>query len=79
MTDAELIKESRKMLGLNQEQFALLIGFSAPAVHSWETERRGPKLEAFRAILNAIISREVSKSSRQAFINDSVKKLKAKE
>lgn len=78
MTDAELIKASRKMFNLNQEQFALLIGFSAPAVHSWETGRRGPRLEAFRAILDAIVSREVSKSSRQAFINETVKQLKEK-
>ena len=78
MTDAELIKASRKMLNLNQDEFAELIGFSASSIHSWEAGRRGPRLEAFRAILDAIVSREVSTASRKAFINETVKQLKEK-
>jgi len=78
MTDAELIRVSRKMFNLNQEQFAALIGFSASSVHSWEAGRRGPRLDAFRAILEVVISRSVSTASRQSFINETVKQLKAK-
>ena len=78
MTDAELIKASRKMLNLNQDEFAELIGFSASSIHSWEAGRRGPRLDAFRAILDAIVARTASAVSRQAFINDTVEKLKEK-
>lgn len=78
MTDKEIIQTSRKMLGLNQEQFAALIGCSIQAVQSWELGRRNPKAKAFRAILDAIVSREASTSSRQAFIDETVKQLKAK-
>ena len=79
MTDAELIKASRKMLDLNQEPFANLIGCSVQAVQSWELGRRNPKPQAIKAILTAVISRSVSTASRQAFINDKVKDLKAKD
>ncbi|MEI8244916.1 MAG: helix-turn-helix transcriptional regulator [Lentisphaerota bacterium] len=78
MTDKELIKTSRKMLNLNQGPFAALIGVSIQAVQSWELGRRNPKPEAFRAILDAIVTRTVSAASRQAFINDTVEKLKEK-
>lgn len=78
MTDKEIIQASRKMLDLNQAPFAALIGVSIQAVQSWELGRRNPKPEVFRAILDAIVSREVSKSSRQAFINETVKQLKEK-
>lgn len=78
MTDAELIKGSRAMFKLNQKQFATLIGFSESAVHSWELGRREPRSKAFRAILEAVISRSVSTASHQAFINETVKQLKAK-
>lgn len=83
MTDAELIKESRKMFGMDKKQFAALINFSEGAIHSWELGRREPRAETFRVILNAIVKREMNRaasaSSRQAFINDTVEKLKAKE
>ena len=78
MTDKELVQTSRKMLNLNQGPFAALIGVSIQAVQSWELGRRNPKPEAFRAILDAIVSRSVSTTSRQAFIDDTVKQLKEK-
>lgn len=78
MTDKEIIQASRKMLDLNQSPFAALIGVSIQSVQSWELGRRNPKPETFRAILDAIVSRTVSASSRQAFINDAAKQLSEK-
>lgn len=78
MTDAELIKAAREILKLTQEQFALKMNVTRQAVMCWETGRRNPKPDAFRAMLDAIVSRTVSASSRHVFINEAAKQLSEK-
>lgn len=70
MTDAELIQGSRKKLGLTQAEFAESIGCSIQAVQAWEIDRRNPKPQTFRAILELIIDYEAKHDKHGNLIND---------
>lgn len=73
--DIELLKKARKMLGLNQEKLAALLGVNKISVCRWETGARTPGSEVFKTLLRMIIEREDSVSNRLNFINATAKKL----
>lgn len=70
MTDAELIQLSRKKLRLTQGEFATSTGYSFQSVQAWETGRRNPKPETFRAILELIIDYDAKHDKDGRLIND---------
>jgi DNA-binding transcriptional regulator YiaG len=70
MTDAELIRASREIINLSQQQFAQNINYSAAVIASWETGRRTPRPEAFRAILAAMVNRYIATAERLQLINE---------
>jgi DNA-binding transcriptional regulator YiaG len=46
-----LIRKLRKRLGLNQSDFALLLGVSSQAVAAWEQDRTKPRAQTKAAII----------------------------
>ena len=82
----EVIREKRKELGLTQEQMAVYLGVTAPAVHKWEKGSSLPDVTILPALarllkidLNTLFSfeEELTDQEINVFCNDVILKIQA--
>ena len=82
----EVIKEKRKALNMTQEQMAVYLGVTAPAVHKWEKGTSIPDVTVLPALarllkvdLNTLFSfeRELSDTEINLFCNEVVARIQA--
>jgi transcriptional regulator with XRE-family HTH domain len=78
MTDIDLLKKSRTILGLTQKQLAAKLNCSIQSVKFYECGRCRVQPEAFRAILEMIIEQAEATAERQGFIEETARRLNEK-
>jgi len=78
MSDIELLKSARKILGLTQERLAGQLGVALVTVGQWESGARKPADGVFKSILALIVARMDATAGRQCFVDETVKRLKQK-
>jgi DNA-binding XRE family transcriptional regulator len=75
MNNIELLKNSRKVLELKQDELAKRLGVTRLTVARWETEQRTPADEVFKIILDMVLEKTITARDREAFINSTVERL----
>ena len=76
MNDIELLKKSREILDMTQEQLAKALDVTLTTVGRWESGTRNPGDSVFKSTLALIVERVDATTGRQRFIDDTVKRLK---
>ena len=76
VNDIELLKNSRKALGLSQNKLASRLGVARITVAQWETGARSPSPEVFKKLLAMIVELKLINNDRMSFIESTVKKLR---
>jgi len=78
VNDIELLKKSREILGMTQEQLAKALDVTLTTVGRWESGARKPADGVFKSILALIVARMDATADRQCFVDETVKRLKQK-
>ena len=78
MSDIELLKRAREILGVTQEQLAKALDVTLTTVGRWESGTRKPSDSVFKSILALIVERIDATVDRQNFIDETVERLKQK-